>query len=312
MKRRTLIQRGLSSLSVAAGIVSARSNAAASGRSQANETRSGGASKQNRKRQASEHLDSGEMHTQKPPTEPIRTEPLGGQRDLLYLLYPGFTTLDFYGPHSALGLMGYRAHVVARDLEPVVSDSYVATVPTLTFDEMPTDPAVVLVPGGSIGTAIAARDPEFLRALKRVAAGARYVASVCTGSIILGAAGLLEGKRATSHWAARDHLKSFGAKPVPERYVIDGRIATSAGVSAGIDLGLRLTSILADEEYAKAVQLNMEYAPTPPFSAGTPESAPPKLVAMMQEHYGGLLNEFTKVGEAYRGARSPSTIGGKR
>ena len=118
---------------------------------------------------------SGEMHTRRGPKAPQLTEPLGGQRDLLYLLYPGFTTLDFYGPHAALGLMGCRAHVCAANLDPVVTDSGVATVPTLRFDAMPPDPGLVLVPGGSIGTVDAARDAGFLDALSRVADGARYV-----------------------------------------------------------------------------------------------------------------------------------------
>ena len=141
------------------------------------------------------------------------------------------------------------------------------------------------VPGGFGATDNAIGDAEFLRELRRLADGARYVTSVCTGSLVLGAAGLLRGKRAACHWAWRELLTAFGAIPDPSRVVRDGNIVTGGGVTAGIDFALSLVAELAGAETAQAIQLGIEYAPAPPFNAGSPEIAPPEILARATARY---------------------------
>jgi transcriptional regulator GlxA family with amidase domain len=144
--------------------------------------------------------------------------------------------------------------------------------------------ALVCVPGG-FGTIEAMEDQELLTQIRRLASGARYVTSVCTGSLVLGAAGLLKGKRATSHWAWRDTLSAFGATPDPARVVRDGNVITGGGVTAGIDMALTVTAEIAGDEYAQSVQLGIEYAPAPPFDSGRPELAPAQILASTQQRY---------------------------
>jgi cyclohexyl-isocyanide hydratase len=133
-------------------------------------------------------------------------------------------------------------------------------------------------------------DREVLGFLRRQAPGARYVTSVCTGALVLGAAGLLKGKRATSHWAAVEHLAALGAVPVSERVVVDGNIITGAGVASGIDFALALAGILEGEDVARQIQLQIEYDPAPPFNSGSPKTAAPELLAMLRGR-GAVLNE---------------------
>jgi len=140
------------------------------------------------------------------------------------------------------------------------------------------------VPGG-FGTIEAMEDQELLAQLRRLAKTARYVTSVCTGSLVLGAAGLLKGKRATSHWAWRDALSAFGATPDPARVVRDGNVITGGGVTAGIDFALTVMAEIAGDEYAQSVQLSIEYAPAPPFNSGRPELAPAHILAGTQQRY---------------------------
>ncbi|MBX7447304.1 DJ-1/PfpI family protein [Mycolicibacterium sp. 3033] len=186
------------------------------------------------------------------------------------MLYPGFTALDFIGPYESLHyLPDADVRFVWHEPGPVTADSGVLVVgATHSFDETPA-PDLVLVPGG-FSTLQHARDEKILDWVRRVHQGTQWTTSVCSGSVILAAAGLLEGKRATSHWAALPVLRTFGVEPVGDERIVDAgeRIVTAAGVSAGIDLGLWLAGRIGGEAKAKAIQLSMEYDPQPPFDSG--------------------------------------------
>lgn len=185
------------------------------------------------------------------------------------VLYPGFTALDFIGPYEVLRwLPDAEVRFVWHAPGPITADSGVLVVgATHSFDETPS-PDVVLVPGG-FTTMEHARDEKVLEWVRQAHRGATWTTSVCSGSVILAAAGLLEGKRATSHWAAVPLLKAFGVDPVDDQRIVDeGDIVTCAGVSAGIDLGLWLAGRIGGEDRAKAIQLSMEYDPQPPFDSG--------------------------------------------
>ncbi|QNN68057.1 DJ-1/PfpI family protein [Sphingomonas lutea] len=189
-----------------------------------------------------------------------------------FLIYPNVTQLDFTGPAQVLSRLG-NAHLdfVWRDLAPVQTDSGFAIVPTATFADI-TRADIICIPGG-FGCVDVMEDEEALDWIRKVAADARWVTSVCTGSLILGAAGLLEGYRATTHWNWHAFLPLFGAEPVQARVVFDRNRVTGGGVTAGIDFALALTAAIRGEDHAKGVQLALEYDPRPPFDAGSPASA---------------------------------------
>lgn len=213
-----------------------------------------------------------------------------GKEQIALLIYPEFTALDMVGPqYMFASLMGAKVHVVAKTLQPVRSDTGLVFVPTATFDDCPRELDILFVPGGSTGTLAAIQDAATLAFVADRGARARLVTSVCTGSLVLGAAGLLRGYQATSHWVARDLLAIVGATPVDARVVRDRNRITGAGVTAGLDFGLSIVEQLRDREYAQAVQLLAEYAPSPPLNAGTPQTAPPKVLDMMQEMFAGFL-----------------------
>ena len=191
------------------------------------------------------------------------------------VLFPGLTLLDLVGPMSALSGHG-TLHIVAPTLDPVRSDSQVALVPTATYASCPRELDVLFVPGG-FGTAEAMEDARLLDFLVDRAPRSRYVTSVCTGALILAAAGLLHGYRATTHWATYDYLRMFDVDVRTDRVVIDRNRMTGGGVTAGIDFGLTLLSQLRDEPTAKMKQLMLEYNPEPPFDAGRPELAGPEI-----------------------------------
>ncbi|MCJ2057361.1 DJ-1/PfpI family protein [Methylobacterium sp. J-048] len=195
------------------------------------------------------------------------------------ILYPGMTALDLVGPQALLaGLAPGSLYLVARSEGPIASDTGLSLVATHTFATCPRDLDVLLVPGGD-GTPEQMRDAAMLAFLREQALRAAWVTSVCTGSLILGAAGLLRGYRATSHWCVRDAvLPLLGAVPVAERVVFDRNRATGAGISAGLDLALALAARLRGPDYARTAQLVAEYAPEPPFQAGTPAQAGPAIV----------------------------------
>ncbi len=213
-----------------------------------------------------------------------------GKEQIAMLLYPGFTALDLIGPQYMLAsLWGASVHLVAATREPVRSDTGILFVPNLTLAETPADLDILFVPGGGQGTLDAMQDARLVAWVADRARRAKLVASVCTGAMILGQAGLLRGKRATTHWATHGLLKDFGALPVDERVVWDGRLVTGAGVSAGLDLGLAVVARLRDKPYAQGVQLLAEYAPQPPLDAGTPKTAPAEVHRMMAAMFDPLL-----------------------
>ncbi|MEU1290103.1 DJ-1/PfpI family protein [Kitasatospora sp. NPDC005856] len=198
-----------------------------------------------------------------PSTDPVKT--------IAFVLYPGLTPLDIVGPLQVFAALadlvpGYRTVVVGERIEPMPSDTPLSLVPSHTFDGIP-DPHALIVPGGLVPTLAAMADESLLRNLRETAARSRVVGSVCTGSLLLAAAGLLEGRQATTHWMYRDLLPRFGATPVTRRWVEDGHVITAAGVSAGIDMALHLVGRLAGHDVARTVQLFIEYDPEPPFGA---------------------------------------------
>ncbi|MDZ7855824.1 DJ-1/PfpI family protein [Sphaerotilus sp.] len=212
-----------------------------------------------------------------------------GKEQIAMLLYPEFTALDLVGPHHMFtSLWGATVHLVAATKEPVRGQNGITFMPSMTLDETPADLDILFVPGGDVGTLKAMQDPKLIAWVADRARRAKLVASVCTGSMILGQAGLLRGKRATSHWATHALLKEFGAIPVDRRVVWDGKLVTGAGVSAGLDLGLAVVAKLRDKTYAQGVQLMAEYAPQPPLHAGTPKTAPPAVHRMMDSMFDTL------------------------
>jgi len=199
---------------------------------------------------------------------------------IVFALYPGVTHLDFTGPQQVLcRLPGARTIAASARGEPIEADGLTFANLTRLADIPACD--VICVPGG-FGCTDAMVDPAFMGEIKRLAGTARYVTSVCTGSLILAAAGLLNGRRAACHWAWRDQLAPFGAIPDPARVVRDGDIFTGGGVTAGIDFALTLAAEIAGAEYAQGIQLGLEYAPAPPFDAGRPETAPPEVLQAVQ------------------------------
>ena len=200
---------------------------------------------------------------------------------IVFALYPGVTHLDFTGPQQVLcRLPGARTIAASTKGEPIEADGLTFANLTRLADIPACD--VICVPGG-FGCTDAMVDPVFMGEIKRLAASARYVTSVCTGSLILAAAGLLKGRRAACHWAWRDQLAPFGAIPDPGRVVRDGNIFTGGGVTAGIDFALTLAAEIAGADFAQGLQLGLEYAPTPPFDSGRPETAPPEVLKAVQE-----------------------------
>jgi cyclohexyl-isocyanide hydratase len=193
------------------------------------------------------------------------------------LLFPEITQLDLTGPFEVLHRLPDSAmHLVWKDRASVQAASGLRMLPTTTLEDCPSLD-ILLVPGGP-GTADLIADPAVLEWVATQGRGARYVTSVCTGSLVLGAAGLLDGYDATTHWAYMDLLPMFGARTVRQRVVIDRNRITAGGVTAGIDFGLRLVAELAGETIAQAFQLTLEYDPEPPFRAGHPDVAPGHLV----------------------------------
>ena len=198
------------------------------------------------------------------------------------VLFPKLTQLDLTGPLQVFSSVpGARVHLIWKRIEPVASDSVMTLTPTVTFADCP-QLDVLCVPGG-VGTDDMVNDTEMLAFLRRQAAGAKYITSVCTGSLVLGAAGLLSGYRATTHWSAMDHLSCFGAMPTKARVCVDRNRITGGGVTAGIDFALTLVSILLDRRTAEAIQLRLEYNPAPPFSAGSPDTAPAEVKALLEQ-----------------------------
>lgn len=201
---------------------------------------------------------------------------------IVFAIFPGVTQLDFTAPHQVFSLLPSAEVIVASAAGGTIESSGLTFAGLRRLADIP-QCDVICVPGGYGATDVAALDDDFLRELRRLAGTAKYVTSVCRGSLTLAAAGLLRGKRAASHWAWRDQLPRFGAIPDPGRVVRDGNVITGGGVTAGIDFALTVVAELAGVETAQAIQLQIEYSPAPPFDAGRPETAPPEVLARLRE-----------------------------
>jgi cyclohexyl-isocyanide hydratase len=191
-----------------------------------------------------------------------------------FVIFPELTQLDFTGPQQVLARLPQSAmHIIAKSASSVPSDSGLSLVPTHTFENCPRLD-LICVPGGSTGVVQAMGDRETIEFIRRQSTSAKYVTSVCTGAFILGAAGLLKGRRATTHWAFTELLPLVGATHEKARVVKDGNVITAGGVTSGIDFGLSMVAEIAGETTAQAIQLGLEYNPNPPFDAGHPDRAP--------------------------------------
>lgn len=212
-------------------------------------------------------------------------------RDILtavFAVYPGMTQLDFTGPYEVLARVpGLKVLVASVEGGGVRSEHGLVFAETERLSDIARCD-LICVPGGPGQTAMMG-DRVYLAELKRLGAGARWATSVCSGSLLLGAAGLIRGKRAASHWASRELLRVFGAEPVAERVVRDGNLITGGGVTAGVDFALVVAEEIAGREAAEAIQLMIEYAPAPPFDAGDPGTAPPEVLEAVLAQVGRWL-----------------------
>ena len=209
-----------------------------------------------------------------------------------FVIFPDLTQLDFTGPLQVLNrLPGAKVHIIAKSREPVPSDCGLSLLPTTTFADCP-QLDLICVPGGA-GVVGVMADRETLDFVRKQAAGARYVTSVCTGAFVLGAAGLLKGRRATTHWGYTELLPLLGATYEKARVVTDGNVITAAGVASGIDFALHIAAEIAGEDTAHAIQLAIEYDPAPPFASGHPDKAPKAITALVGSRY-------ERAREAYR------------
>jgi putative intracellular protease/amidase len=196
-------------------------------------------------------------------------------------IYPGMTQLDFTAPHTVFSrIPGAETIVASEPGGEIVSDGGLRFAGTARLAEIDRCD-LLFFPGGFAATE-AATDPAFMREARRLAAGVKYLTSVCTGSLILAATGLIKGRRAACHWAWRDMLELFGVIPDPARVSRDGNLITGGGVTAGMDFALVVAAELAGEDFAQGLQLGLEYAPAPPFNAGRPETAPPEVLARVK------------------------------
>jgi cyclohexyl-isocyanide hydratase len=210
-----------------------------------------------------------------------------------FVLYPRLTQLDLTAPWELFArLPDVRVHLAWKDLGPVVSDTGLAMLPSVTFAECP-DLDLVCVPGGP-GVNALLDDAEVLDFVRRQGLGARYVTSVCSGALVLGAAGLLRGYRATTHWASLDFLAAFGATAERTRVCVDRNRITGGGVTAGLDFGLHLAAELGGRATAERIQLYIEYDPAPPFQAGSPDTAPPDVLRVYRELAAPMLEERSR------------------
>jgi putative intracellular protease/amidase len=202
--------------------------------------------------------------------------------EIAFLLYDGFTALDAVGPYEVLSrIPGAQVKFVASEPGGKTTETHSLTMMAdHSLADVP-EPEILMVPGG-FGTRRLLDDEPLLDWIRAAHEKTTWTTSVCTGSLLLGAAGILEGLRATTHWAAIDRLTEFGAIPTRERVVEEGKVVTAAGVSSGIDMGLRLAERIGGEDMAKAIQLGIEYDPDPPFDAGSPDTAPPHLVELLK------------------------------
>jgi cyclohexyl-isocyanide hydratase len=203
---------------------------------------------------------------------------------IVFVLFDNVTQLDFAGPAQFLARMpGAKLHVVTHDGNAVKTDCGFSILPTLAFDDCP-QPDLICVPGGP-GVAEALSNTPLIDFVRTQSANAKWITSVCTGAFILGAAGLLTGKRATTHWGYTHLLQNYGAHYEDTRVVHDGNLITAGGVTSGIDFGLEVIAAIAGDEVAQSVQLGLEYNPAPPFDGGHPSRTPDHIVSMLRESF---------------------------
>ncbi|HNV73145.1 MAG: DJ-1/PfpI family protein [Gemmatimonadaceae bacterium] len=211
-------------------------------------------------------------------------------RRIALVAYPGMFPLDLLGPKSIFeDLLNTHVHIVGKTKAPIATGRNAQLLPDVTFADCPENLDVIFVPGGGLGTMAMMRDQELHAFLRKQAETARFITSVCTGSLVLGSAGLLRGYKATTHWVTHDILAQLGATPVKSRVVEDRNRITGAGVTAGLDLAFVITSRLTGETYAKAEMLNVEYDPNPPFRAGTPKEAGKVVTGALSRMYEPLV-----------------------
>jgi cyclohexyl-isocyanide hydratase len=211
-----------------------------------------------------------------------------------FLLFPKIQLLDLTGPYDVFtSLPDTTVHLVWKTIMPLGASSGLVLTPDTTFKDCP-QLDVICIPGGA-GVGDLMQDRETLGFIRRQAENARFVTSVCTGALVLGAAGLLLGRRATTHWAFHELLSPLGAIPVRDRVVRDGNLLTGGGITAGIDFALTLVSELLGEDEAQAIQLELEYAPAPPFDAGSPGSAPQTIVELVSQRLGASLAQREQI-----------------
>lgn len=216
------------------------------------------------------------------------------QIQIALLIFPKMTQLDMTGPFEVFArLPNAKVHLVWKTIEPVTSDVGLTVMPTVTCADCP-QVDVICIPGGP-GQIDLMEDREIIDFVRRQGEGARYVTSVCTGALVLGAAGLLRGYKAATHWASMDNLEHFGATPTNVRVCIDRNRITGGGVTAGIDFGLTVASLLADRPTAEKIQLYMEYNPAPPFASGAPDTASPEVLAAFKEMAKPMLTRRKEV-----------------
>lgn|GEM_PF-51423 len=238
---------------------------------------------------------SGAMHSEMADTRKV----------IAVVLYNEFEPLDAIGPLEVLGQMpGYKVVTVAKQKGEVASAFGTKMIADYSFDELKS-PAIIVVPGGLFGTIAASKDPTTLAWLKEADKKTEYTTSVCTGAWILAAAGLLDGRAASTHWTGADYLQDFGVKYTGKRYTVDGKYVTAAGVSAGIDMSFKLIEMIAGRDAAKVAQLGLEYDPQPPFNAGSPGKADPALVKIMR---GQMKDHMMAASMMYGTSTTPTTM----
>lgn len=204
--------------------------------------------------------------------------------NVVFVLFDNVTQLDFTGPAQFLCRMpGAKVHVASADMSPVMTDVGFAIMPTVTFDNCP-QADLLCVPGG-LGVAPALSDARLIDFVRQQASGAQWITSVCTGAFILGRAGLMQGKQATTHWGYTELLPMVGARHEDARTVFDGNVVTAGGVTSGIDFALAIIAHLHGEDVARSIQLSLEYDPAPPFTGGTPSTSPSHIVGNMRARF---------------------------
>ncbi|SET64562.1 Transcriptional regulator GlxA family, contains an amidase domain and an AraC-type DNA-binding HTH domain [Pseudomonas sp. NFR09] len=247
---------------------------------------------------------------QKDPGMPMPISiPAGPKLKIAMLVHPRMVLLDLVGPQTVFNIIGSDIYLVAKTLAPVSTDVGIDIVPDMVFDDCPHDLDVLFVPGGLMGSLAAMQDETTLQFLADRGQTSKYVTSVCTGALVIGAAGLLTGYRANTHWGVADLLPLLGATLDHSRVVHDRNRMTGGGVTAGIDFGLTLAAILRGEDMAKHAQLIIEYAPEPPFHAGTPQEVGPAGMIEERKRRVWMDGEALRVCElAAKRLRLPQTL----